>query len=248
MRSALLAAAIFSSFLTAQIATAQETPQPGEADAASPRPHITYLDKTRTIYITDFESSVAPSPPLQPNAAPIAEGSNGNPRSNGTNSDPIEPGPHVARLISDTLLREFKKAGYKAKIIGARDPRPDEGMLIEGVFTQQGKDGQLRRATIEAGHPVDGVQLYVTTSNLLRPSKPLYEVVKPESAGGVVSAPIRLNPEVATLKFSVTGNFDDKAAKKAAEQIATELERLRLQAESEGLAGSDDPLNKYSKP
>jgi hypothetical protein len=36
--------------------------------------------------------------------------------------------------------------------------------------------------------------------------------------------------------------------KKTAEQVVAELQRLTLQAESEGLAGSDDPLNKYSKP
>jgi hypothetical protein len=147
------------------------------------------------------------------------------------------------------LVREIKKAGYKPKLLGARDPLPDEGILVTGVFTQLSKDGRLRRAAIgpDQASGVD-VQLYVATMNLLRSAKPMYENVKQETNGASASSPIRLNPEVATLKFSVAGNPADQAVKKTAEQIATELQRLTLQAESEGLAGSDDPLNKYSKP
>jgi len=92
------------------------------------------------------------------------------------------------------------------------------------------------------------VQIYLTTANLLRTQKPLYEPVNKSSAGNTASEPIRLNPEVATLKFVMPANADAKAIKKTAEQIVAELERLTLQAESQGLAGAEDPINKYSKP
>jgi hypothetical protein len=116
------------------------------------------------------------------------------------------------------------------------------------VFAQTGKDGLLRRAAMGPGRAGSDVQLYIATIDLLRSEKPLYEPIKQDPDSDVAAVPIKLNPEVATLKFSVARNPTGKAVKKVAEQIVAALQHLTLQAESEGLAGSGDPLNKYSKP
>jgi len=255
MRHASLAAAILVSIFFSCAVAAQETTKPAEPAAPGPRPHITYLDKSKTIYVTDFAAGVETAPASSPapnpaaNDGPIDPRSTGSPRLNGTDNlagAPANPG--VGKVLADNLLRDLKKAGFKTKFLGAHDPVPEEGTLLAGVFTQTGKDGELRRAAMGPGQSNGDVQLYMTTGNLLRTAKPLYEPVDKGSTGNSGNALIRLNPEVATLKFSLPGNPDTKAVKKTAEQIVAELERLTLQAESQGLAGAEDPINKYSKP
>jgi hypothetical protein len=248
MRKALVVATIFASLAAAQIAVAQETPSPGEGTPSVPPPHIAYLDKSKTIYVAEFEPSPETAPSARAKDGPVESGSMGSPSLNGTDAEPVGDSRRITKLLADSLLHEIKKAGYKPKLLNPGDLRPDEGILLSGVFVRVGKDGQMRRTAIGSGQPAGDVQLCVTTSNLLRPAKPLYDVLKRDASGGEAAAPIKLNPDVATLKFTVAGNPSDKTVKKTAEQIVAELQRLTLQAESEGLAGSDDPLNKYSKP
>jgi len=237
MRNAFFLAAMACSLVAAPRTVAQATP-PAVTSTAAPtsHPHIAFLDKSKTIYIAEFEAAAVVTTPAPPKDGP-----------NGTDLQPAGGSEATSSLLASDLLREIKKAGYKPKLIAPGDARPDDGLLISGVFAQTGKDGQLRRAAIGPSQPTGDIQLYVTSSNLLRPEKPLYEIIKPVTEAAP-DTPIKLNPEVATLKFSVSSNPTDKTLKKVAEQIAAELQRLTLQAESEGLAGSDDPINKYSKP
>jgi hypothetical protein len=251
MRNAILAAVMFVSFFCAGVADAQQAGKAAEPAAPGPTPHITYLDKSKVIYITDFSAGVeagTASIPA-PNDGPVDTGSMGTPRLNGT--DKVAAGtaaPGAGKALADDLLRDLKKAGYKTKFLDGHDPVPEEGILLSGVFTQTGKDSQLRRVAIGAGQLNGDVQIVLTSANLLRTAKPLYEAVSKDSTRNVGGQPIRLNAEVATLKFVMPGNPDAKAIKKTAEQIAAELERLTLQAEAQGLAGAEDPINKYSKP
>jgi len=250
MRNEILAAVMLVSFFCAGAAAAQEAVKPSEgaAPVAGPRPHIAYLDKSKIIYITDFSAGVdaAPASASAANDGPIDPRSMGSPRLKGT--DNVAAAPGAGKALADNLLHDLKKAGYKTKFLGAHDPIPEEGMLLAGVLTQTGKDAELRRVILGERQVNGDVQVYVTTANLLRTAKPLYEPVSKGSSGNTAGEPIRLNPEVATLKFVMPANPDPKAIKKTAEQITAELERLTLQAESQGLAGAEDPINKYSKP
>jgi hypothetical protein len=247
MRNALWVAAIFSSLTAVPHTAAQETSPPAGSVAPAYQPHIAYLDKSKAIYIAEFETSLGAELPVQPKEAGIDSGSTGSPGLNAADSTSAGDTQRITKLMADSLLHEIKKAGYKPKRLGSGDPRPDQGLLVTGVFTRIGKDGELRRAAFGAGHTSGDLQLYITMSNLLRPAKPLYELRQP-GAGSAAALAITLNPDVATLRFAVADNPADQAVKKVAEQIAAEWQRLTLQAESEGLAGSDDPLNKYSKP
>jgi hypothetical protein len=245
MPNAFFVAAILFSLAAVPRTGAQETSQPAQTVPPALQAHIAYLDKSKTIYIAQFETCAEAVPEK---GAPIDRGSMGSPRANGTDEESAGDSGCTAKLMSDSLLHEIKKAGYKPKLLGSGDPRPDDGILVTGVFTQTGKDGLLRRVATGPGQAGSDVQLYVTTIDLLRTEKPLYEPIKQDSGSDVAAVPIKLNPEISTLKFSVARNPTGKAVKKVAEQIVAALQRLTLQAESEGLAGSGDPLNKYSKP
>ena len=173
----------------------------------------------------------------------------GAPRLNASDSElPVSaPSSGASGILADDLVRGLKKAGYKPKFLAANAPIPDDGLLLTGVFTLRSPDGVLHRATVGPGQSASDVQLYLTTANLLRTVRPLYEPVDKRTADSAGVA-IRLNPEVAVLKFSLPGNSDAKAVKKLADQIVAEMVRLTLQAEAQGLSGSGDPINQYSKP
>jgi hypothetical protein len=210
MRNALFAAVISIALFGAQIVSAQEKPQaeaPAPVTTPSPPPHLAYLDKSKIIYVSDFDAAA---------------------------------GPQVARMMSDALVHDLKKAGYKAKLLGASEARPEDGMLVTGVFAQAGKEGRLRRASLGAVEKTSDVLVYATTANLYHVAKPMYAVAADDS--------ITLNPEVAVLKFDLGKDLSYTAIKKTADQVVAELERISLQAEAEGLGGSGDPLNKFSKP
>jgi hypothetical protein len=190
-----------------------------------------------------------PATGISSSDGPVDSGSMRAPRLNASDSEPAAPAPSsgATGILADDLIRGLKKAGYKPKFLAANAPIPDDGLLLTGVFTQKSADGILHRAAVGQGQPAADVELYLTTASLLRNVKPLYEPVD-KSAADSAGAAIRLNPEVATLKFSLAGNSDAKAVKKLADQIVAELVRLTLQAEAQGLSGSGDPINQYSKP
>jgi hypothetical protein len=226
--------AIVCSLGAAPCMAAQETPPAATATVPASRPHIAYLDKSKIVYITAFDAS--------PNSIP------GGSQRNGTNGEISHEPPRLIKLMADDLLREFKKLGYRVKFLGFESSRPDDGILVMGAFTQVGRDGLSRRAVFSPEPPEGAMQVVVTTVNLYRSSKPLYLNQDKSNVSDPTGEPIVFNPEVAILRFTLSENPSDKAIKKTAEQIAAELERLTLQAESQGLAGAEDPINKYSKP
>jgi hypothetical protein len=241
MRRAFLAAGILASLLGVGAASAQEKPQAADAPVPpSSQAHIAYLDKSKIIYISDFDSATG-APGIRSGVAPNGSDSIAASGSNRTASAPANAAPPAAKLMSDALLHGLKKRGYKVKILAAGDAQPEDGMLLTGVFAESGKDGRMRRANVSAGEINGDVVVFASTTNLYHVAKPLYAVTPADDS-------ITLNPEVAVLRFALGKDLGDKAIKKAADQIVAELERLTLEAQAEGLGGSGDPLNKFSKP
>jgi hypothetical protein len=254
MKKAFFAAVLTFFYLVAGAAFAQEAAKPSAEVASnpSPAPHIAYLDKTETVYVTTFDASAqsAPAGASKSDAPPIDSGSAGSERLNATGLEPpaalpAAP-PRLAKLMADDLMSEIKKLGYKVKFVGPRDARPDSGVLVAGVFINVGPAGDIRRA--ELGSSLDGAtQVAVTAVNLYRTPKPMYDVAD-KKAPPDPTAPIIFNPEVAVLKFPLAGPVNEKTVKKTAGQIAAALDHITQQAVAAGLGGSSDPVNRYAKP
>lgn len=241
MRRAFLAAGILASLLGAGRVSAQEKPQAADAPVPpSPQAHLAYLDKSKVIYISNFDSATG-APGIRSGVAPNGSGSIAASGSNRTTSALANAAPPAAKVMSDELMRGLKKRGYKVKILGAGDAQPEDGMLLTGVFAESGKDGRMRRANLSAAEINGDVVVFATTTNPYFVTKPLYALTPADDS-------ITLNPDVAVLRFAVGKDLGDKAIKKAADQIVAEWERLTLEAQAEGLGGSGDPLNKFSKP
>jgi Domain of unknown function (DUF4410) len=204
-------------------------------------------ERTKTIYVTDFEleaGAVTADANAAPNVSP-----QGNP-SAPPGASPPKPnasGPqaqHIVKLMSDDLLKDFAKAGYTTKLLHPSDSRPDDGFLITGVFTQVGPDNRLRRAVLGSGQAAETLQLYVAARDLAHFSPPLYQADPTDTSGAQAGAVIVVNPNANAVKFSMEADITDKEIKQTAQRISAELvKRINAAVKSES-----DPLNRYAKP
>lgn len=215
-------------------------------------------DKAITLYIQDFELDAADVTTDQSRIGNGPLHGNGPLRratGTGKSSDPAAEAQHVVKLMSTSLLDDFTKAGYTAKLLAADDHRPTFGILITGVFTELDEGNRLRRAVIGFGSGAASMQLYVTATDLAHPEQALYQTDKSDSSGKKPGAVITMNPYVAAAKFVMEKGATDKTVKKTAKQIASDFDK-RMQTSTAAVAtwppakspSSQDPLNKYAKP
>ena len=204
-------------------------------------------ERSKTIYLTDFELEAAGAP-ADPSAA-LGASSQGS-----VSAPPAGVSPkadasaaqarHIVKLMSDNLLKDFAKAGYTAKLLHPGDPRPDDGFLIAGVFTQVGADNRLRRAVLGSAQDAETLQLYVAAKDLAHFTAPLYQTDPTETGSTNAGAVIEVNPNADAAKFSMPADVTDKDIKQTAQRISSELvKRINAAVRSE-----NDPLNRYAKP
>ena len=148
----------------------------------------------------------------------------------------IRAEPLAVLLIFLTRLRRLQRPS---------DPRPDDGFLIAGVFTQVGADNRLRRAVIGSGQGAETLQLYVAARDLGHFTPPLYQTDDAAEASGTKpGAAIEINQTAYAVKFSMWTVVTDKDIKQAAQRISAELVK-RINA---AVKAEDEQLNRYAKP
>ncbi len=204
-------------------------------------------ERSSVIYVTEFELDSADSSAEPAPARSAARPTNDSaPQvSTSAKADPFAAqAQHIIKTMSDNLLKDFAKAGYTTKLLRASDPRPDDGFLIAGVFTQVALDNRLRRAVLGAGQAAEAWQLYVSARDLAHFTPPLYDVdpadVNSEKLGGAIV----LNPNADAVKFSVEADLTDKSIKQTAQHISAELvKQIKVVEKSE-----NERLNRYAKP
>jgi hypothetical protein len=211
--------------------------QPGAPNIPNTPAPSAMPERSKVIYVTDFEldSSAAAADASSAQAASVA------PKANASAAQ----AQHLVKLMSDNLLKDFAKAGYTAKLLRLSDPRPDDGFLIAGVFTQVGADNRLRRAVIGSGQGAETVQLYVAAKDLAHFTPPLYQTDDAASVSDTkTGAVIEINQTAEAVKFSMEADVTDKDIKQTAQRISAELvKRINAAVKSE-----DEQLNRYAKP
>jgi hypothetical protein len=216
-----------------------------DAPNASPQPAMP--ERASVIYVTDFELDSADSS-AEPGPARSAsrEGNDSAPQvSPSAKADPFAAqAQHIIKTMSDNLLKDFAKAGYTTKLLRASDPRPDDGFLIAGVFTQVAPDNRLRRAVLGSSQAAEAWQLYVSARDLAHFTPPLYEVDPADVNSEKPGAVIVINPNADAVKFSVEADLSDKSIKQTAQHISAELvKQIKVVEKSE-----NERLNRYAKP
>src|SRR6202040_301038 len=133
-------------------------------------------DKTKTVYIADFELDAQN---VQPDEGPggrseVLRG-NGPVRhatGHGT-GDPAKQAKHIVDLMSDSLVGDFQKAGYIAQRVAPGSRSIGAGYLVKGVFTEVDQGNRVRRAVIGFGAGQVNMQLYVNVSDAAHPQQNL---------------------------------------------------------------------------
>jgi hypothetical protein len=193
-------------------------------------------ERSHRIYVTDFEleSSAAPADASSAQPASIV------PKANRSAAQ----AQHIVKAMSDDLLKDFAKAGYTTKLLRPSDPRPEDGFLIAGVFTQVGADNLLRRAVLGSGQGSETLQLYVAAKDLAHFTPPLYQTDAADADSTKSGAVIEISQNADAVKFSLEADVTDKDIKQTAQRISAELvKRINVAVKSE-----DEQLNKYAKP
>jgi hypothetical protein len=211
------------------LAQAQEEPKtaaetaPPEPSAAPAQGMEASLDKSKVVYVSDFELE----PTAQPENKPAAAAGPPEPR---TENAAAEQAKMLVEFMSTTLVKELEKAGYTARRMRPNQARPEEGIQIKGVFAEPDAQNHLRRAVFGQARSVGSMALFVGIGNLAKPDQALYAVVDPratgETADGRSGALINVSAYAPVAKFEMPKAVTEKAVADTAAAIVADLKLL----------------------
>src|ERR1041385_4877438 len=143
------------------------------------------LDQTRIIYVSDFDLDAS-------NFKADKGGITGKgylvpapPKSflRREHQDPATEASNMVSLMSETLVADLEKKGFTARRLLAGEPRPTDGLLVSGVFTELSEGNQMRRALLGFGSGKAKVQLYVMLVDPSHDPQPVFETSAQTSSG-----------------------------------------------------------------
>lgn len=121
-----------------------------------------------TVYVRDFE--------LDAENVKVDKGVGGQVRpglielpSKRQRRDPEAQAKKLVDTMSNSLVDDLRKAGYKAQRLDPDDSTPSKGALVTGVFTEVDEGNRMRRALIGFGAGSAKMDFYVTISDLASP-------------------------------------------------------------------------------
>jgi uncharacterized protein DUF4410 len=194
----------------------QEEPKPAAAPA-QPQIANAPADKSKVVYVSDFELDVLDGKDEKKAPAPAASSDSKK------EEDPAEQASKLVDLMSSTLVKELEKAGYTVHRMRPGEAMPAEGVAIRGVFAEPDEQNRLRRAVIGSSSGAGKMELFVGVSNLARPEQPLYAVADPKSNESKQGAVITVSAYTPVAKFELEKNPPDKAVKDTASTIVADL-------------------------
>ncbi len=186
--------------------------------AAQQSPVKPAFTKDTVIYVSDFDLDAQ-------NVTTDQSGGN-RPGVLGRRREEHDPQAQAAKLVntmSQSLVADLQKAGYKAERVPPGGLPPKTGAWVHGVFTEVDEGNSRRRAIIGFGSGQANMDLYVTLSDLSQPDKPLYNAAQDATSKDKAGAIITMNPYVAAAKFVMEKNAPEKMVKKTAADISTQI-------------------------
>jgi hypothetical protein len=190
---------------------------------ATEKPHVLRFTKDMTIYVSDFE--------LDAQNVQVDQGSAVAQRRPGIlerpqkkeQQDPAAQAKKLVDTLSESIVSDLQKAGYKAQRLMPGDAKPSVGAWVHGVFTQADEGNRLHRAVIGFGSGQAKMELFVTLTDLASPQKPLYEASEKGASKDKPGAAISMNPYVAAAKFVLEKNAPEKTVKSTAATISKDV-------------------------
>ena len=187
------------------------------------KPPVHSFTKDMTVYVSDFE--------LDAQNVQVDQGSAAAQRRPGIlerpqkkeQQDPAAQAKKLVDTLSQSIVSDLQKAGYKAQRLTAGEAKPSVGAWVHGVFTQADEGNRLHRAVIGFGSGQATMELFVTLTDLARPQKPLYEASEKGASKDKAGAVISMNPYVAAAKFVMEKNAPEKTVKSTAAAISKDI-------------------------
>ena len=137
--------------------------------------------------------------------------------------DPAAQAKKLVNVMSENLVSDLQKVGYRARRLAPGEAQPASGAWIHGVFTEVDEGSRIHRAVIGFGSGQATMNLYVTLTDLAHPDKPLYDVSQSDASKDKMGAVITMNPYVAAAKFVMEKNAPEKMVKKTAGEISAQV-------------------------
>lgn len=190
-------------------------------DSSKPPSHG--FTKDMTVYVSDFELD-AENVQVDKGSVvgQVRPGILERPRKR-AQQDPEAQARKLVDTLSNSIVADLEKAGYKAQRLADGEAKPATGAWVHGVFTEVDEGNRLHRAVIGFGSGQAKMELYVTLTNLANPSKPLYESTEEGASSEKPGAVITMNPYVAAAKFVMEQNAPEKTVKKTAQEISKQI-------------------------
>jgi hypothetical protein len=196
---------------------------PAQEPVAAEKPHVLKFTKDMTIYVSDFE--------LDAQNVQVDQGSAVGQRRPGIlerpqkkeQQDPAGQAKKLVDTLSQSIVSDLQKAGYKAQRLMPGEAKPSVGAWVHGVFTQADEGNRLHRAVIGFGSGQATMELFVTLTDLASPQKPLYEASEKGASKDKPGAVISMNPYVAAAKFVMEKNAPEKTVKSTAATISKDV-------------------------
>jgi hypothetical protein len=150
--------------------------------------------------------------------------------------DPETAADKYVKLMAESLVKYLQEAGFSATHLSSTDPRPTEGLLVTGVFSELNEGNQMRRALLGFGTGTAKMEVQVTMKDLsCAAAQQPYEAFAEKGGGKSPGGAVSINPYAGAAgfvaKFGMTKGAPEKMVKKTAAKIASELTK-KIEADS----------------
>ena len=177
-----------------------------------------------TVYVSDFEIDVAPTPSGQGTTAAPAPASQ--PGKLSPEEEARKLAGRLVELMSSKVIAALQKAGYSAVRMHRGDARPGSGVQIRGVYAEVDNENHWRRAVIRNADDSGKMQALVAVANLSKPEQKLYEIAQLPENEDKPGAVITLSPYVPLTKFDLSKDAKEDVFQKIAPRIVDDLTAL----------------------
>jgi Domain of unknown function (DUF4410) len=209
--------------------TTAQSASPTSPQAAPTTPEtatIPAVDKSKIVYVTDFElDAVEASGKLEksvPAVPPSAAAQLDPKREQGS----VEQAGRLVDFMSVTLVKELEKAGYSAQRLRPDQTRPTDGIRISGIFGEADAQNRLRRAIVGTFSGDGKMALFVGISNLARPDQAFYAAADANATDTKAGSVITVSSFAPVAKFAIEKNTTEKTVRDTAAVIVADLSAL----------------------
>ena len=154
-------------------------------------------------------------------------------------TDPAARAREIVDAMATSLVNSLRDKGFPSqRYQGSDSALPNDGWLLQGVFTEVGEGNRFKRAIIGFGQGASTMEVQVGISDLAgaHPREPFMVFGTVKDPSKMPGAAVTMNPYVAAAKFMMEKDATGKDVQKTADQIVSEMlkyeDKIRQEAQN----------------